>query len=170
MWVSAYPWGWMPYRYGSWAFVPGFGWVWQPGLWNTWYAVPRVVNPPRRTLIPQPPVRSKGTVMVGRGLVVNPPARPPRRLTINPGSAGLGVPRGSVRNLDRFAREMNRSDRPVAVRTEAPSQRSMRDADSGMTNSRPTAGSSGSSAPTRETSTPRMTTPSAPPARSSKPH
>jgi len=27
--------GWMPYRYGNWAFVPGYGWVWQPGYWNS---------------------------------------------------------------------------------------------------------------------------------------
>jgi hypothetical protein len=103
MWVSAYPWGWMPYRYGNWAFVPGFGWVWQPGYWNSWYAVPRVVNPPVRAAIPQPPVRTKGTVMVGRGLTVNPPSAPPR-LTINPGSAGLGAARNSARSGPLLAR------------------------------------------------------------------
>lgn len=185
MWVSAYPWGWMPYRYGSWMFAPGYGWVWQPGYWNTWYGVPRVVNPPRRTVVPVPPVRSRGTVMVGKGLVVNPPAGPPQRLTITPGSAGLGVPRGSVRNLDRFAREVNKNERPVEVRTEPPARigpPAMRssDVDSGRSSGRPTVGSPGDSNPGRGTSTPRMTPPPAPPrmpspppappARSSKPH
>jgi len=32
--------GW-PYRYGNWAFVPGYGWIWQPGYWNSWYPLPR---------------------------------------------------------------------------------------------------------------------------------
>ncbi|MFY9560381.1 MAG: FecR family protein [Terriglobales bacterium] len=179
MWVSGYPWGWMPYRYGNWAFVPGYGWVWQPGYWNAWYAVPRVVNPPRRTVIPQPPVRTRSTVMLGKGLTVNPPAGPPQRLTITPGSAGLGVPRGTVRNLDRLAREVNKSERPVEVRTEpsgriAPRSRST----TGSLNS-PASGTRppSSASPPSQVSTPRMTPPpapsrmpSAPPARSSKPH
>src|SRR5579885_3239023 len=41
MFASAYPWGWLPYRYGNWMFVPGFGWMWQPGGWNNWVTVPR---------------------------------------------------------------------------------------------------------------------------------
>ncbi len=184
MWVSSYPWGWMPYRYGNWAFVPGYGWVWQPGYWNTWYAVPRVVNPPRRTAIPQPPVRTRGTVMVGRGLAVNPPAGLPERLTITPGSAGLGVPRGTVRNLDRFAREVNKNDRAVEVRTEPrgriappPVRTSTGNVDSGTPSGRPTVAPSGGSSPSRGGPSPRMTPPpapprmpSAPPARSNKPH
>lgn len=180
MWVSAYPWGWMPYRYGSWAFVPGYGWVWQPGYWNTWYPVPRIVNPPRRTAIPQPPVRTRNTVMVGRGLAVN-PAGPPQRITINPGSAGLGVPRGTVRNLDHVAREVNKHDRPVEVRTEAPARTSLpagQVTTSGGTSapptSRPTVGSSGANTPSRGPSTPHVSPPAprmpSPPARTSKPH
>ena len=32
MFASAYPWGWMPYRYGNWALRPrDIGWRWQPG-------------------------------------------------------------------------------------------------------------------------------------------
>jgi uncharacterized protein DUF6600/FecR-like protein len=121
MWVSSYPWGWMPYRYGNWTFVPGYGWIWQPGYWNTWYPLPRVVNPPRRTVVPVPPVRkTTSVVMVGHGLATNPPAGVPRRLTINRDSAGLGVPRGSVRNLDRVSRESAKSDRPVTVNTTRP--------------------------------------------------
>lgn len=117
MWVSGYPWGWMPYNYGNWAFVPGFGWVWQPGVWNSFSGIPRVVNPPVRTKIPTPPVRGHQTVMVGLGLAANPAAGAPLRLTINPGSAGFGVPRGSVRHLDRLAKTMERTSRPVVVAT-----------------------------------------------------
>jgi hypothetical protein len=120
MWVSGYPWGWMPYNYGNWAFVPGFGWVWQPGYWNPWYGIPQVVNPPVRTKVPTPPVRGHQTVMVGRGLAANPVAGASRRLTINPGSAGFGVPRGSVRHLDHVAKTMDRTSRPVVVATAPP--------------------------------------------------
>ena len=177
MWVSSYPWGWMPYRYGNWAFVPGFGWVWQPGYWNTWYAVPRVVNPPRRTAVPVPPTRGRATVMLGRGLTVNPASGLPQRLTITPGSAGLGVPRGTVRNLDRLSREVNKHDRTVEVRTEprgriAPPSRSTNESrNSSGSGTRPPS----SASPPSQVSTPRMAPPparmpSAPPVRSSKPH
>ena len=122
MWVSGYPWGWMPYNYGNWAFIPGFGWAWQPGYYNPWYGygIPQVVNPPVRTKVPTPPVRGHQTVMVGLGLAANPAAGVPKRLTINPGSAGFGVPRGSVRHLDRLAKTMDRTSRPVVVATAPP--------------------------------------------------
>jgi len=120
MWVSGYPWGWMPYNYGNWAFVPGFGWLWQPGYYNPWYGILQVVNPPVRTKVPTPPVRGHQTVMVGLGLTANPATGAPRRLTINPGSAGFGVPRGSVRHLDRVAKTMERTSRPVVVATAPP--------------------------------------------------
>jgi hypothetical protein len=119
-WVSGYPWGWMPYNYGNWAFIPGFGWVWQPGYYNPWYGIPQVVNPPVRTKVPTPPVRGHQTVMVGRGLAANPAVGAPHRLTINPGSAGFGVPRGSVRHLDHVAKTMERTSRPVVVATAPP--------------------------------------------------
>lgn len=57
-WVSAYPWGWMPYRFGQWVFVPGFGWMWQPGLWNRWVRVPPVVHPPVGFKPPVPPAKA----------------------------------------------------------------------------------------------------------------
>jgi hypothetical protein len=121
MWVSAYPWGWMPYRYGSWQFFPGYGWAWVPGnSWNTWVPVTPVVNPPKRTPIVTPPVRGRTTVMIGKGLSVNPLVETPRRIVIAPGSAGLGVPRGSVRNLDRIAHESIKTEQPVQVRTVQP--------------------------------------------------
>jgi hypothetical protein len=120
MWVSGYPWGWTPYNYGNWAFVPGFGWVWQPGYWNSFNGIPRVVNPPVRTKVPTPPVSGHRTVLVGLGLTANPAMGAPHRLTINPGSAGFGVPRGSVRHLDRVAKTMTQTSRPVVVATTPP--------------------------------------------------
>jgi len=120
MFVSAYPWGWMPYRYGNWAFASGCGWMWQPGSWNNWYAIPPVVNPPKRFPLPAPPPRGRLTVMVGRGLATNPATGAPHRLTINPGSAGFGVPRGSVRHLDRLSKTMTQTSRPVVVAAAPP--------------------------------------------------
>ncbi len=120
MWVSGYPWGWMPYNYGNWAFAPGFGWIWQPGNWNSWNTFPLVVNAPARMIVPTAPVSGHQTVMVGRGLAANPATEAPRRLTINPDSAGFGVPRGSVNHLDRFAKTMERTSRPVVVSTAPP--------------------------------------------------
>jgi hypothetical protein len=119
MWVSGYPWGWMPYNYGNWAFVPGYGWVWQPGYFNSYSGIPRVVNAPVRTKVPTPPTSGHRTVLVGLGLTANPALGVPRRLTIKPDSAGFGVPRGSVRHLDRVARTMTQTSRPVSV-TAAP--------------------------------------------------
>ena len=54
-WVSSYPWGWMPYRYGRWVFVNGRGWFWAPGGWNRWYSRPRLVNAPPGFRPPLPP-------------------------------------------------------------------------------------------------------------------
>jgi FecR protein len=54
-WVSSYPWGWMPYRYGRWVFVNGRGWFWAPGGWNRWYSRPRLVNVPPGFHAPIPP-------------------------------------------------------------------------------------------------------------------
>jgi hypothetical protein len=140
MWVSGYPWGWMPYNYGNWAFAPGFGWVWQPGYYNPWYGIgiPQVVNPPVRTKVPTPPVRGDQTVMVGRGLAANPATGAPRHLTINPGSASFGVPRGSVRRLDRLSKTMTQTSRPVVVATAPP-----------VRTTAPTTGFGTSSSPTR---------------------
>jgi hypothetical protein len=79
-----------------------------------------VVNPPKRFPVPLPPPRGRLTVMVGKGLSVNPPSGVPRHLTINPGSAAFGVPRGSVRHLDRLSKTMERTSRPVVVSSAPP--------------------------------------------------
>jgi len=107
-WVSAYPWGWMPYRYGSWAFVPGYGWMWAPGAFGGgWYTVPRFTNPPNRFPVLRPPQQGSATVTVGHPVLTT--GGPPRRVLVQNGSAGLGVPRGTVNNLGKVSREVQRS-------------------------------------------------------------
>jgi len=102
MFASAYPWGWMPYRYGNWMFVPGFGWGWQPGMWNTWVTVPRYTPTTltRVTSLTPPAAGTVKTVTVGK--VGTTSSMMTSRLTLNAGSAGMGIPRGSVSNLSHL--------------------------------------------------------------------
>jgi len=98
MFVSAYPWGWMPYYYGNWMYVPGFGWMWQPGYWNNWNPIPRYTGPTTvHVHALTAPTGSIKTVAVGRGPTVSTAAS--SRFTLNSGSAGLGIARGSFGNL-----------------------------------------------------------------------
>lgn len=119
-WVSAYPWGWMPYRYGTWVFVPNFGWGWQPGGWGSWNTIPPVVNPPRAFVPPAPPATGgHGTVAVGN--VGNGfGSGGGRRVMIAQGSAGMGIPRGSIRNLPTVSQRVA-TQGWATVRTSHPS-------------------------------------------------
>jgi len=106
MFASAYPWGWMPYRYGNWLFVPGFGWMWQPGMWNSWVNVPRYtpttlvrVNP-----LTPPAAGTVRTVAIGRGGAAMPVAT--SRMIVNAGSAGMGIARGSLGNMNHLNRQV----------------------------------------------------------------
>src|SRR5882762_633249 len=119
-WVSAYPWGWMPYRYGSWSLVPGYGWMWAPGAFGGgWYTVPRLTNPPNRFPTPRPPQQGSGTVVVGRPVVTA--GGPARRVLVQNGTAGLGIPRGTVSNLGKVSHEVQRSGF-ATVRTAPPAR------------------------------------------------
>ena len=104
--ISAYPWGWMPYRYGNWLFVPGFGWMWQPGNWNSWVTVPRYTPAAtvRVTTLVPPTSGGVKTVVVGKGATIATAA--PTRLTLNAGSAGMGIARGSIGNLHSLNRQV----------------------------------------------------------------
>ena len=102
MWASAYPWGWIPYYYGNWRFVPGFGWGWQPGGWNTWHGGIHYVGAAVAGFhTPAAPAGTVSTVAVGRGGPVITKA-PAMRTVVSSGSAGLGVPRGSVASLHQL--------------------------------------------------------------------
>jgi len=108
MFASAYPWGWLPYRYGNWMFVPGFGWMWQPGGWNTYLTVPRYTATNLVTVHPPiPPTGTVKTVVVGRGSPVSTLGQ--SRMVVHSGSAGMGIPRGSVGNLGHLNHEVARS-------------------------------------------------------------
>ena len=103
-WVSAYPWGWTPYHYGAWVYLPSNGWAWQPGgSWAGWSA-PRVVHPPSNFVLPQPPSSSgQGMTVVNRGPVPVQLGRSSNRLEISRNSAGLGIPRGGIKNLNQLS-------------------------------------------------------------------
>lgn len=62
-WISAYPWGWMPYHCGAWNyFNSGPGWMWFPGNcgWgaygNGWYPTTTVWNTPPNYIVPKRPI------------------------------------------------------------------------------------------------------------------
>jgi hypothetical protein len=110
-WISAYPWGWMPYHYGSWAYAgTGMGWCWLPG--NVWYTnyvpviQPTRYKPPRHGPV-RPPVGSRPIVPVGHGptsstlLAKNAPRS---TLVVKGGDAGISIPRG-VHNLKAINHE-----------------------------------------------------------------
>jgi hypothetical protein len=109
MFASAYPWGWMPYRYGNWMFVPGFGWMWQPGGYNSWLAVPRYTGtlPTGFRPLVAPTTGTVKPVAVGKGGSVS--AMPPSHLVLNAGSAGIGIPRGSLTNLNHLNHQVAKS-------------------------------------------------------------
>jgi hypothetical protein len=108
MFASPYPWGWLPYRYGNWMFVPGFGWMWQPGGWNNLLMVPRYTATNLVTVHPLvPPAGTVKTVVVGKGVPVSPLG--PSRLLVRSGSAGMGIPRGSLGNLSHLNHQVAKS-------------------------------------------------------------
>jgi hypothetical protein len=102
MFASAYPWGWMPYHYGNWMFVPGMGWMWEPGGWNSFTTVPRYAGtlPANFHPLVPPATGTVRTVLVGRAGTGS--ALAPSRVVLNAGSAGMGIPRGSLENLHQL--------------------------------------------------------------------
>jgi hypothetical protein len=103
-WVSGYPWGWTPYHYGSWLYLPNQGWAWLPGgSWAGW-TQPRIIHPPSHFIMPQPPSGSgHGTVTVNRGTLPIQFGKSFNRLEIPDNSAGLGIPRGGIRDMSQLS-------------------------------------------------------------------
>lgn len=122
-WVSGYPWGWMPYYYGSWYYLPPYGWMWQqpPSQhWGGWNTQPRVINPPPRFSLPTPPTApGNKTVIVTRGFKP-PTGTSPSKVTIRKDSAGLGIPRGSVRDLGKISQAMTQKGTATMTVRSAP--------------------------------------------------
>jgi hypothetical protein len=109
MFASAYPWGWMPYRYGNWMFVPSMGWMWQPGGFNSWGTVPRFAGtlPVGFHPLAAPVTGTVKTIAVGKGGAGSTFA--PSYLRVSAGSAGMGIPRGSVANLNHLSQQVAKS-------------------------------------------------------------
>jgi hypothetical protein len=86
-WVSSYPWGWMPYRYGRWVFINARGWFWQPGGWNRLNNGPRFTNAPPGFHPPIPPADLR---VAGRapGQVIRPGETPAKGGRSNTGNQG----------------------------------------------------------------------------------
>jgi hypothetical protein len=108
-WVSPYPWGWTPYHYGSWAYCPGVGYGWQPGgAWNglnniaTTGPVNGPVHFPVRPL--RPPAGGERTLtVVNLKPLVRSEAASDESFVARRDSAGLGVPREGLGNLNKLS-------------------------------------------------------------------
>jgi FecR protein len=121
-WVSAYPWGWTPYHYGSWMFVPSYGWMWQPGgSWTGLNNTPTTIHAPAGFVPPRPPATPVRTlVVVNRGPVASPAIAASNiaasnKVVIRNGSAGLGIPRGSIQNLGKISQQVEQRGSATAT-------------------------------------------------------
>ena len=172
MYASAYPWGWLPYRYGNWNFVPGFGWMWQPGGWNNWLTVPRYTptTTARISALVPPAAGTVRTVPVGRGGVI--PVSTASRVVLRSGSAGFGIPRGSIHNLEHLNHQVIKTGaaevRP-APQFSATSPRPWGGSSASQGSPRGTASGRNSGFGESRAPTSAPTRSSAPPARSSSP-
>ncbi len=116
-WVSPYPWGWTPYHSGSWSYCPGAGWGWQPG--GTWSGLNNgtmiAFNPtngagngsgknPRPVAPPHPPRPGDPTmVSVISKPIVRSEMASNNSFVFRKDSAGLGIPRGELGELNKFS-------------------------------------------------------------------
>ena len=118
-WVSPYPWAWTPYHYGSWSYCPNVGWGWMPGVGGGWYGINNVA------MIPTVAPNNGGTALNGPRMPSHPPlphapamvavstkplmhseiASSTSSFLFRKDSAGMGVPRGTLGNLQKFSRE-----------------------------------------------------------------
>jgi FecR protein len=127
-WVSPYPWGWLPYHSGAWSFYPGYGWGWQPGgtfnglnnIVATGGTVPAataagavaagtVHSPLRAAALPQAPAAGatrQSLVLANQTPIVYSMEDKPGNFVFQKDSAGLGVPRGSLGNLNKISNDV----------------------------------------------------------------
>jgi hypothetical protein len=134
-WVSPYPWGWLPYHSGGWSFFPGYGWGWQPG--GTWNGLNNIagsgfaptgtgiaatgtgtsavtkggIHTPLRPAAPSAPVAGAARpslVLSNSKPMVFSQESTPGNFVFQKDSAGLGVPRGSLGNLNKISSEVQR--------------------------------------------------------------
>jgi ferric-dicitrate binding protein FerR (iron transport regulator) len=106
-WVSPYPWGWLPFHSGAWCFSPSRGWGWQPG--GSWVGLNNIAASSIRGtpahmpggILPTPPADARESlVLSNRGPLVMSKQESPESFVFHQNSAGMGVPRGSLGNLN----------------------------------------------------------------------
>jgi FecR protein len=105
-WVSPYPWGWTAYHSGSWAYCSGSGWGWLPG--SNWTGLNNTSAAVTTGSSPHPPVRSPlrgepSLVAVNLKPLTASALGPEDSFVFRKDSAGLGVPRGTLGNLDKLS-------------------------------------------------------------------
>jgi hypothetical protein len=165
-WVSAYPWGWTPYHCGSWLFMQSFGWGWQPGGCGSFFGFPTLINAPVGYQRPIPPTGVPGrTTIVMTPKPISHPIVPMNRAVIENNSAGLGIPRGSIRDMSRLSTTVRErgsavvSYRPTPITNPRPVF-----SNPGMSRSNASSGAASASSvsratPSRSTSSPSMSAP-----------
>jgi hypothetical protein len=172
-WVSPYPWGWLPYHTGSWSFFPGYGWGWQPG--GAWNGLNNVgmnggtiatggvpanglgKNPMHAPLRPATPPQAPALTGATRQSLVMSNEKPivfsrqdqAGNFVFQKDSAGLGVPRGSLGNLNHVANDVGRhgsASMPVyAAAANGAAESNTHGASRGPATLRPASGGGGSS-------------------------
>ncbi len=171
-WVSAYPWGWTPYHCGSWLYGPSFGWAWQPGGCGSWFGFPPVINAPATFRQPQPPSGQpgRGTIVMAPRPIISNSLISSHRMVIENNSAGLGIPRGGIKDLSHLSSTVRQSGSVTTNLRPMPSSAPMtpRPMINNPGTPRPSSvsrpsnvtggGSPGSTAPSRSFPTPRGTT------------
>ncbi len=116
-WVSAYPWGWLPFHSGSWQNC-GSGWGWRPG--GQWQGLTNatllagngshlVVHPPIKT-----PAGKASLVFVNTSGVQTSRSTAPGTFTFVGNSAGLGVPRDVFGKLAKTSTAVARNGSATA--------------------------------------------------------
>ncbi|MBV8049718.1 MAG: FecR domain-containing protein [Acidobacteriaceae bacterium] len=101
-WASAYPWGWTPYHCGGWTYLSAYGWAWQPGgACMPFSTVPVILRAPAGFVRPRPPLLPGRRIFPSnRGPM---PVHTGDKVQIASNSAGVGIPRGSIRNLGQLS-------------------------------------------------------------------
>jgi ferric-dicitrate binding protein FerR (iron transport regulator) len=175
-WVSPYPWGWLPYHSGTWSFFPGYGWGWQPGgTWNglnnvgmnggtiatgtmptgTMPANGLGKNPMHAPLRPATPPQAPAVTGATRQSLVLSNEKPivmsrqdrDGNFVFQKDSAGLGVPRGSLGNLNHVSNDAIRhgsASMPVYAATPNGAEGNTHGASRGPATLRPGYGGEGS--------------------------
>lgn len=109
--VSPYTWGWTTFHSGDWISCGGSGWGWRPGAWvgldNHRLLLPAGGSIHKPRPIGAPPVGKPTFVAAGDGQVARSKIYADHPGTFVAGSAGLGIPRGSVENLKEISKAVN---------------------------------------------------------------